>query len=73
MREWLISQRGNQSQKSVAQKVNISRGAYANIELGKRNPSVQLAKKIARELNFDWTIFFEENVVETKQKAKNPA
>ncbi|MBY0128277.1 MULTISPECIES: helix-turn-helix transcriptional regulator [Bacillus subtilis group] len=73
MREWLISQRGNQSQKSVAQKVNISRGAYANIELGKRNPSVQLAKKIAQELNFDWTIFFEEDVVETKQKTKNPA
>lgn len=70
MREWLISQRGNQSQKSVAQKVNISRGAYANIELGKRNPSVQLAKKIAQELNFDWTIFLKKKLSKRNKKLK---
>ncbi len=45
MRHWLIEIRGKRSQQSVADKIGISRGAYANIELGKRNPSVQLAKK----------------------------
>ncbi|NPC91183.1 helix-turn-helix transcriptional regulator [Bacillus sp. WMMC1349] len=69
MRKWLIEHRGKRSQETIAKKTGISRGAYANIELGKRNPSVQVAKRIARELNFNWTIFFDENVVETKQKS----
>ncbi|MDR4436091.1 MULTISPECIES: helix-turn-helix transcriptional regulator [Bacillus] len=69
MRKWLINRRGKQSQESVADKVQLSRGAYANIELGKRNPSVQVAKRIANELGFEWTLFFEEEVVDTKQKS----
>ncbi|MDG0765200.1 helix-turn-helix transcriptional regulator [Bacillus halotolerans] len=69
MRKWLINRRGKQSQEYVADKVQLSRGAYANIELGKRNPSVQVAKRIANELGFEWTLFFEEEVVDTKQKS----
>jgi len=67
MRDWLIKKRGNKSQETTAKNIGISRGAYANIELGKRNPSVPLAKKIADHLDFDWTLFFEENVVDSKQ------
>lgn len=69
LRHWLIELRGNRSQESTAKSLGISRGAYANIELGNRNPSVTLAKRIGDTLNFDWTLFFEEEVVETKQKS----
>lgn len=69
LRHWLIELRGNRSQESTAKSIGITRGAYANIELGKRNPSVTLAKRIGDTLNFDWTLFFEEKVVETKQKS----
>lgn len=69
MRHWLIEIRGKRSQQSVADKIGISRGAYANIELGKRNPSVQLAKKIGEALGFVWTLFFDEEVVVSKQKS----
>ncbi|TWJ84308.1 hypothetical protein CHCC20496_4310 [Bacillus licheniformis] len=69
MRKWLIEHRGKRSQETIAKKAGISRGAYANIELGKRNPSVQVAKRIADELDFDWTIFFDENVVETTRES----
>ncbi|MEC1479212.1 MULTISPECIES: helix-turn-helix transcriptional regulator [Bacillus] len=69
MRKWLIEHRGKQSQETIAKKVCISRGAYANIELGKRNPSVQVAKRIADELGFNWTIFFENDCVDTKQRS----
>jgi len=69
LRKWLIEKRGNQSQETIAKKVCISRGAYANIELGKRNPSVQVAKRIADELEFNWTIFFDNDCFETTQKS----
>lgn len=68
MRTWLIKKRGNLSQEEVAKLSGISRGAYSNIEIGKRDPSVNVAKRIANVLDFQWTIFFDENVVETKQK-----
>lgn len=57
LRHWLIELRGNRSQESTAKSIGITRGAYANIELGKRNPSVTLAKRIGDTLNFDWTLF----------------
>lgn len=41
--------------------VGISRAGYANIENGKRLPSVPVAKKIAAVLGFDWTRFYEED------------
>lgn len=70
MRKWLIDIRNqkNLTQEEVAKKSNISRSAYSNIELGVRSPSVDMAKKIARTLCFDWTIFFANDCPEMKQK-----
>lgn len=60
MRDFLITNRLQlgMSQKKVAEKTGISRVFYSQLENGKRNPSVQVAKKIAAELHFDWNIFF---------------
>lgn len=68
MRFWLTEMRGNRSQKEIADAVGISRGAYCNIEIGKRNPSVEVAKRIAEVLDFNWVIFFDDDVNESKQK-----
>lgn len=48
------------TQRDVADAVNINCAAYSNIEIGKRNPSVKLAKKIAKLLGFNWTKLYEE-------------
>jgi putative transcriptional regulator len=38
------------TQAQVAEVINCNKGTYANIELGKRNPSLETAKRIARVL-----------------------
>jgi transcriptional regulator with XRE-family HTH domain len=48
------------SQKEVASAARITQPTYSNIENGKRQPSVDVAKKIAEVLGFDWTEFFRE-------------
>ena len=48
------------SQKDIADTVKITQPTYSNIEKGKRRPSVDVAKKIAEVLGFDWTEFFRE-------------
>lgn len=60
-RHWLesIRTKSKLTQKSIADKVNISRQYYGMIESGERDPSVTTAKKIATLLNFNWTNFFE--------------
>lgn len=70
LRYWLVEKRNKLklSQGDVARLAGIHRGSYTNIELGRRNPSVRVAKKIGAVLKFDWTIFFDNNCVETKQK-----
>ncbi len=60
MRSWLINIRGNKTQKAVADECGISQNFYSWIEQGKRNPSVEVAKRIAAVLGFDWTRFFED-------------
>ncbi len=60
MRKWLIELRGERSQQNVADEIGISQSAVASIEAGTRNPSVDMAKKIAKVLGFEWTKFFEE-------------
>ena len=52
--------RAGKSQEEIALEVGISRAGYANIENGKRTPSVSVAKKIAAVLGFDWTRFYDE-------------
>ena len=44
--------------KILSNRIGISEGAYCNIERGKRNVSVPVAKRIARELDIDWTMLF---------------
>lgn len=48
------------TQNDVADAAGMNRAAYSNIEIGKRSPSVKLAKKIAEVLGFNWTKFYEE-------------
>lgn len=59
-RTWLIMHRREKalSQTEVAKAINISQQMYSCIEIGKKNPSVQTAKEIARLLDFDWTKFY---------------
>lgn len=66
-RTWLVEKRGKLTQEQVALLSGISRSAYSNIERGTRGLSVNLAKKIASALKFDWKIFFETKRFETNQ------
>ncbi len=59
-RYWLIEKRAHLTQEKIALEIGISRSAYSNIESGHRDPSVVVAKKIANELQFDWTLFFKD-------------
>ncbi|MGY3843570.1 helix-turn-helix transcriptional regulator [Bacillus subtilis] len=63
-REWLKCHRLNKglTQKDVAAKAKIARTTYASIEQGERNAGVQTAKSIAEVLDFNWTLFFDEQV-----------
>jgi len=59
-RTWLIMLRGDKSQIEVAESAGISQNFYSWIELGKRTPRPDVAKKIADVLGFDWTKFYED-------------
>lgn len=48
------------TQQEVADICEMERAYYAMIELGYRKPSVKVAKKIGKALDFDWTEFYEE-------------
>ena len=48
----------NMRQYDLAQKAGISKSYYTMIENGKKKPSPKVAKRIAKILNFDWTIFY---------------
>ena len=64
MRNWLIEIREKIgiSQYKAAELAGISQSYYASIEVGSRgNPlKVDIAKKIANALGFEWTKFYEE-------------
>ncbi|MDF2685233.1 MAG: helix-turn-helix family protein [Clostridia bacterium] len=66
LHKWLKDQRihSGKTQADVANAAKISRTAYTNIENGKRNPEVNTAKKIAEVLDFDWTLFYEQQSVQ---------
>lgn len=59
--DWLKKLRKERGYKQIeiAKICDITQGCYTHIETGKRKPSVELAKKIAKVLNFEWTLFFE--------------
>ena len=62
MREWLkdIREERHMSQLEISERVNITQPSYSNIEAGRRNPSIEAAKKIADVLGFPWTRFFDD-------------
>ncbi|RJS60152.1 helix-turn-helix transcriptional regulator [Bacillus sp. PK3_68] len=71
MRVWLKElrlQRGF-THNDVAEESNVKRAYYTMIESGSRNPSVNVAKRIAKTLGFEWTIFFENKCNEMKHKS----
>ena len=64
MRQWLkeLREQSGLSQCSVAEKSGISQNYYSDIETGERGKplNVDVAKKIAEALHFDWTRFYED-------------
>lgn len=60
-RKWLIKERESKhkSQEQLAEECNVTQMAISNIENGYRRPSPELAKKIAKALDFEWTKFYE--------------
>lgn len=63
MREWLKEFRIARgfTQKETAQLSGISRSYYTHIEQGNKTPSVDVSKKIAKILKFNWTLFYEDS------------
>lgn len=59
MRDWLVERRGKMTQAQLARSAKISQNYYSCIENGERRPSVDVAKRIAGVLGFEWTMFFE--------------
>lgn len=55
-----IRENANLTQMNLASLCGCERSTIGKIETGAINPSVRLAKKIAKVLNFDWTLFYEE-------------
>lgn len=70
MRKWLKEMRKERylTQEEVAKLAGISRTHYTQIEAGKKTPSVEVAKRIAKSLKFDWVIFFETRCSLQEQK-----
>ena len=72
MRIWLkeLREKSGLSQMTVAKRAGISQNYYSPIETGTRgNPlNVDVAKKIAEALSFDWTRFYEDADKDTEQK-----
>jgi len=60
LRKWLIEIRNGRTQAQIAKAAGITQQMYSAIELGVRRPSVEVAKKIASVMGFNWTRFFED-------------
>ncbi len=63
-RLWLQKFRlsANKKHQDVANEAGIERAYYTMIENGTRTPSPAVAQRIAKALNFDWTIFLPRKV-----------
>jgi putative transcriptional regulator len=62
VREWLKNLRTNKNSTmlEVSKQAGISESYYSMIESGSRNVSVEVAKRIAAVLDFDWTRFYQD-------------
>lgn len=69
--EWLKEKRreAQKTQDEVAREAQVSQPSYANIEAGRRTPSVPTAKRIAAALGFDWKKFYEDPAEEKQTPA----
>lgn len=69
-RVWLIELRNKSklTQEEVAERVGIARTTYAMYEQGQRTPKVPTILKIADALDFEWQLFFEEQLHDTCKK-----
>lgn len=65
MRTWLKNLRADRSQENIARLAGITQQMYSWIERGDRTPSVDVAKRIALVLGFEWTMFFEDEFQST--------
>lgn len=72
-RHWLVDIREDRglTQEQVSELCGIKRPYYTMIETGKRRPSVDVAKKIASALSFEWTLFFASDGIESLPSSKN--
>ena len=59
---WLkeIRTRNNMTRPKLGELVGVSEQYVYLIEIGERRPSVDVAKRMAELLGFDWTRFFED-------------
>lgn len=48
------------TQQRLAEAVGVTQVAISLVESGDRQPSITLAKKIARVLDFDWVQFYDD-------------
>lgn len=70
MRKWLYELRSHKkmTHEEVASQAGIKRPYYTMIENGNRQPSVKVAKRIAKVLDFNWTIFYENDSNDSTHK-----
>lgn len=70
MRTWLkdIRTSAGLKQEDVADQAGVARATYGHIETGERGVTVTNAKKIAKVLDFEWTLFFEDSCHELKNE-----
>jgi len=68
LRTWLKDIRAKKelTQQEVANAANVDVTMISKIEQGERRPSVEVAKKIASVLGFNWTRFYEDEDELTK-------
>lgn len=50
----------NITQETLAQKIGVTRQHIGMIENNITKPSIPVAKKIAKTLGFDWTLFYQD-------------
>ncbi len=72
MRNWLRNKRLEKklTQSEIAEMAGVDVTMISKIELGERRPSVEVAKKIAAILSFNWTKFFEDEQAANKALPK---
>lgn len=68
MRTWLKALRADKSQEYVAGLAGITQQMYSWTERGERTPSVEVAKKIANVLGFNWTLFYQDEEEQAASK-----